>query len=325
MSATNAQSCHRARAAVLGVLLVLLAAGCTTTKASRAADASVADASVAATPSGAVRSHLGIARYGEPAALAALADAIDARLASMHAVAAAKWSARAAVLDPAREQAVLDSLAAQGALLGFEPQGVRAFFSAQVDIARSLQERDFAAWRQAGACALCASAPKLADLRQRLDTIGKAELAALYVVLPREASPAEMQQLHTRIASVCAQHPLTQAQGEGLTAAVFALRRVPVPATLERLRAVGVLRIATTGDYAPFSLEAHGRLEGADIALAQDLAQALALRPVFVRTRWPTLLDDLRADRFDVALSGISGTAERAAVGLLSAPYQSGG
>jgi cyclohexadienyl dehydratase len=320
---------------VLIALLLVALASCTTEKTRHTAAPSVSSNRVEAGSNGANESRsdaatssspdAGIVRYGEPAALAALADAIEARMALMQAVAAAKWLAHIAVLDPAREQAVLDSLAAQGAALGFEPQSVRAFFSAQIDIARSLQERDFEAWRRAGACTPCASAPKLADLRARIDALGKSQLAALYVVLPREAVPADIEQLRTRIAFVRQQHHLTQAQADALDAGVLGIRRTPSAATLERLRAVGVLRIATTGDYAPFSFEAQGRLEGADIVLAQDLARALALRPVFVRTRWQTLLDDLRADRFDVALSGISGTAERAAVGALSTPYQAGG
>jgi cyclohexadienyl dehydratase len=83
--------------------------------------------------------------------------------------------------------------------------------------------------------------------------------------------------------------------------------------------------VATTGDYAPFSLEAHGHLSGADIELARNLAVHLGVEPVFVRTSWPGLADDLRNGRFDVALSGISFTAERAALGLYSAPYHEGG
>ena len=91
------------------------------------------------------------------------------------------------------------------------------------------------------------------------------------------------------------------------------------------MRATHVLRVATTGDYAPFSLEAHGHLSGADIELARDLAAHLGAEPVFVRTSWPSLPDDLRDGRFDVALSGISYTEERAALGLYSAAYHEGG
>jgi cyclohexadienyl dehydratase len=85
------------------------------------------------------------------------------------------------------------------------------------------------------------------------------------------------------------------------------------------------LRIATTGDYAPFSLERDGQLTGADIQMASALASHLGVEPRFVRTSWPRLPDDLRDGRFDVAISGIALTPERAALGLYSAPYQAGG
>jgi cyclohexadienyl dehydratase len=46
---------------------------------------------------------------------------------------------------------------------------------------------------------------------------------------------------------------------------------------------------------------------------------------VFVRTTWGTLLEDLRADRFDIAMGGISITPARSAVAAFSVPYSSGG
>jgi cyclohexadienyl dehydratase len=101
--------------------------------------------------------------------------------------------------------------------------------------------------------------------------------------------------------------------------------RVAGGPVLDSVRATQVLRVATTGDYAPFSLEANGQLSGADIELARDLATHLDAEPMFVRTSWPGLADDLRAGRFDVALSGIGYTAERAALGLYSAAYHEGG
>jgi cyclohexadienyl dehydratase len=94
---------------------------------------------------------------------------------------------------------------------------------------------------------------------------------------------------------------------------------------LPRLQASGMLRIGMTGDYAPFSSDAGGALAGADVSMGIDLAKALQLRPVFIRTSWSTLMPDLRAGKFDLAMSGISITAERAAMAAFSVPYQHGG
>jgi cyclohexadienyl dehydratase len=105
-----------------------------------------------------------------------------------------------------------------------------------------------------------------------------------------------------------------------LTRALSALRLTAAPtwATLQR---VGVLRVGTTGDYAPFSDDRGGELRGLDIALAQDLSKAWGVSVVFVRTSWPTLMDDLGQRRFDLAASGISITAERQRLGDFSAAY----
>ncbi|MDZ7825626.1 MAG: transporter substrate-binding domain-containing protein [Gammaproteobacteria bacterium] len=86
------------------------------------------------------------------------------------------------------------------------------------------------------------------------------------------------------------------------------------------------LRIGTTGDYAPFSeIAADGERVGIDIDLARALARSLDVEPVFVDTSWPTLMDDLQAGAFDIAMSGISRTTERARIADFSDAYHVGG
>jgi cyclohexadienyl dehydratase len=84
----------------------------------------------------------------------------------------------------------------------------------------------------------------------------------------------------------------------------------------------GTLRVATTGDYRPFSFYTpDGSRTGIDVDVARALAGAVGVRVEWVDTSWPTLLDDLAAGRFDIAMSGISIMPARAAVGCFSAPY----
>jgi chorismate mutase-like protein len=84
----------------------------------------------------------------------------------------------------------------------------------------------------------------------------------------------------------------------------------------------GVLRVGTTGDYAPYSVrDAQARLAGADIALARELALGLGLRVEFVPTTWRSLQEDARARRFDVAIGGISDTPERRQYAYFSTAY----
>lgn len=98
-------------------------------------------------------------------------------------------------------------------------------------------------------------------------------------------------------------------------------RRTGGSPVLDAICARGVLRVGTTGDYRPFSfLRPDGRCEGADIEMAHDLAQRLGTAIEFVPTVWVRLLDDFLADRFDIAMGGVTVTAPRAAKGFFSIP-----
>lgn len=91
---------------------------------------------------------------------------------------------------------------------------------------------------------------------------------------------------------------------------------------LDDIAARGVLRVGSTGDYKPFSYrQAGGGFIGMDVELAGELARSLGVRLELVPTTWPTLMADLGADKFDLALSGVSVTAERQRQALFSVPY----
>ena len=92
---------------------------------------------------------------------------------------------------------------------------------------------------------------------------------------------------------------------------------------LDEILARGTLRVGTSGDYAPFTLRDPSThdLSGFDIEQARALAAALGVSVTFVETTWATLAADLAADRFDIAMGGVSRTADRAATGAFSLPY----
>ena len=82
-----------------------------------------------------------------------------------------------------------------------------------------------------------------------------------------------------------------------------------------------VLRVGTSGDYAPFSLAGRGF----DIEIAEAMARDLGMRLEWVAFRWPELHDRVRRSEFDVAMSGITWLPERAVIGRSSrAVAQSG-
>lgn len=89
--------------------------------------------------------------------------------------------------------------------------------------------------------------------------------------------------------------------------------------------ASAALRIATSGDYAPFSLWPPEAPEpsGFSIDLARSFAETSGRRIEWVRFRWPELLTDLESNQFDLALSGVTVRADRSLVGRFSVPVTS--
>lgn len=96
---------------------------------------------------------------------------------------------------------------------------------------------------------------------------------------------------------------------------------------LDKIIEDGVLRVGTTGDFKPFSYHKGNAsaFHGMDITMAKDLANSLGVKVSFVKTSWPTLMEDLRNDKFDIAMSGISIKLDRQKIGLFSIPILEGG
>jgi cyclohexadienyl dehydratase len=90
---------------------------------------------------------------------------------------------------------------------------------------------------------------------------------------------------------------------------------------LDAIRQRGVLRVGTTGDYKPFTFRnPDGTYSGADIVMARRLANELQVQLKLVKTTWSTLLADFSAQKYDVAMGGVSILPERAAQGEFSVP-----
>src|SRR3954454_13456113 len=92
---------------------------------------------------------------------------------------------------------------------------------------------------------------------------------------------------------------------------------------LDRIVQAGTLRVGMTGDYKPFTFKdpATGQFSGFDVDQAEALGKALGVKVEFVQTGWPTLAKDFEADKFDVAMGGVSVTRDRQKKGYFSAPY----
>ena len=96
---------------------------------------------------------------------------------------------------------------------------------------------------------------------------------------------------------------------------------------IAEIRARGVLRVGTTGDYMPMSFldpETHTYV-GFDAELAERLAASLGVRIEYVPTTWPTLMEDTLAGKFDLAICGITVTDARREQALMSDGYLENG
>ena len=244
------------------------------------------------------------------------------RLQLMKDVAAWKHTRKAPVVDVEREQQVLEATVHQASELGIEAASARRLFSLQIRLAVRVQESWISSWRS-GTAPPQDVRDLASQLRPQLDRLGTELLRSIYLSLP-EFQRTDFAAHYTAYAKILEAPGLTDLDRSELTNALGSLRRGPTPA-LSRIRATKVLRIGMTGDYEPFSVEAGGTLRGADVELALALAEALQVQPRFVRTSWPTLMQDYAAGRFDVAASGISITAERAEQAAFSVPYHRGG
>lgn len=89
--------------------------------------------------------------------------------------------------------------------------------------------------------------------------------------------------------------------------------------TYDEIISSKTIRIGVPADYAPLAFyDNQDSLVGFDIDMAKDLAKKLNVTPEFYITSWPTLSQDLAADKYDVAMGGVTYTKDRAAKFLLS-------
>lgn len=100
-----------------------------------------------------------------------------------------------------------------------------------------------------------------------------------------------------------------------LTAAVLGVSALVSPAhagpRLDRIMDTKVLRVGTPGDYRPFAIKTDAGYSGHDIDVIEAMAKELGAKVEYVPTTWPNLMKDIQADRFDVAVGGITRNVAR--------------
>ena len=91
---------------------------------------------------------------------------------------------------------------------------------------------------------------------------------------------------------------------------------------LDEIIGRGTLKVGMTGDYRPFTYldKQTQKFSGFDVDMAEALGKALGVKVEFVPTAWPQLMRDFEAQKFDVAMGGVSVTLDRQKKGLFSTP-----
>lgn len=96
----------------------------------------------------------------------------------------------------------------------------------------------------------------------------------------------------------------------------------PGETLMQRIRRREVIRIGYNEDKVPFAyFNNQGHLIGYDVNMAHAYARDLGVNIEFVRFDRNTLAEQLRADHFDVVMSGLVGTLERAERMTHTNPY----
>lgn len=83
----------------------------------------------------------------------------------------------------------------------------------------------------------------------------------------------------------------------------------------------GKLTIGLEGTYAPYSYRQNGKLTGFDVDVAKDVAKKLDLKPVFVQSKWDSLIAGLDVKKYDVVFNDVVVTADRAKAYNFTKPY----
>ena len=99
--------------------------------------------------------------------------------------------------------------------------------------------------------------------------------------------------------------------------------RAAAASALERIKASGTVRVCIWPDYYGISFRSPRtqQLQGIDIELAAELAKDLGAKLQFVDSSFPKLIEDLNAERCEVAMFGVGMLPARTAALRFTQPY----
>jgi cyclohexadienyl dehydratase len=266
-----------------------------------------------------------------PPAQVTLLQLIDQRLDHMKAVAAYKWHNKLAVEDVNRERLVISKAVQLAENNGLDRESSRAFFIAQIQAAKNIQTTWLKAWQQGSAPLPGSNHDLTNEIRPALLLLGDQIISQIALLLLQQdlqfeaADPQPFSTLSTEHLTSSDKRKILEALEQIHLSQPEAQSSRSQTNRLSTIRSAGVLRVGTTGDYAPFSYYVSEIPTGIDIDLAKELARSLGVKLQFIKTSWPTLMTDLEADKYDIGMSGISWNVQRNSAAFFSIAYHQGG
>lgn len=96
--------------------------------------------------------------------------------------------------------------------------------------------------------------------------------------------------------------------------------------TLEKIKKRGELRVGVEPGFLPFEMQTKtGKWLGFDVDMMNAFAKSIGVKAKFVSTQWDGIIPGLLAKKYDVIVSGMTITKERAKTVSFSDPYYAAG
>nr|WP_263324048.1 ABC transporter substrate-binding protein [Neobacillus sp. Marseille-Q6967] len=73
----------------------------------------------------------------------------------------------------------------------------------------------------------------------------------------------------------------------------------------------GKLTFAMTGQYPPLNFKKDGKLDGFEVEIGNEIAKRIGLEPNPVTNQWETMIQGLKAKKYDVIIGSMTATEER--------------
>lgn len=83
----------------------------------------------------------------------------------------------------------------------------------------------------------------------------------------------------------------------------------------------GKLTIGLEGTFQPYSYHENHKLTGFEVELGKAIAKKMNLKPVFVETKWDSLIAGLNVDKYDIVLNNVAVTKQRSKKYTFTTPY----